>query len=76
MTKKDNSFIPDAGLEHAIDLLRNPPLKQDNLPACFSDNGIGEIATLDLLAPHVLGGAAYLDNPNALAHMDLVEFPS
>jgi len=70
MTNKDNSFIPGAGLDHAIDLLRNTPAKQDKLPDSFSENGVGEIAALELLAPHVLSNAAYLDNPNILAHMD------
>ncbi len=70
MTEKDKSFIPDAGLDHAIDLLRHPPLEQTELPPSFSEHGIGELKTLDLLAPHVLGNAAYLDRSNALAHMD------
>ncbi len=70
MTKQDKSFIPDAGLEHAIDLLRQPPFERVELPTSFSECGIGELETLNLLAPHVLGGATYLDSPNALAHMD------
>lgn len=70
MTDKDTSFILDEGLEHAIDLLRHTPSKQDKLPISFSEEGIGELATLNLLAPHVLGGATYLDGSNALAHMD------
>lgn len=70
MTQQDKSFIPDAGLEHAIDLLRAPPSEQVELPVSFSESGIGELETLDLLAPHVLGGATYLDSPTALAHMD------
>jgi len=70
MTKQDKSFIPDAGLEHAIDLLRHTPPEQVELPVTFSEHGIGELETLDLLAPHVLGSATYLDSPNALAHMD------
>jgi glutamate/tyrosine decarboxylase-like PLP-dependent enzyme len=70
MTKQDCSFIPDTGLEHAIELLRHPPTEQVELPKSFSEHGIGELETLNLLAPHVLGGAAYLDSPDALAHMD------
>jgi len=70
MTKEDKSFILNAGLEHAVDLLRNPPSTQDELPNSFSEHGIGELETLNLLAPHVLGGATYLDSSNALAHMD------
>ena len=70
MTNKTKSFLPDAGLEHAIDLLRQAPKVQENLPDGFPNLGIGELETLDLLAPHVLGRAARLDNPKALAHMD------
>lgn len=70
MTKQDKSFIPDVGLEHAIDLLRHPPSEQVELPVSFSEHGIGELETLNLLAPYVLGSATYLDSPNALAHMD------
>ena len=70
MTNKNKSFLPDAGLEHAIDLLRQAPKVQENLPDGFPNLGIGELETLDLLAPHVLGRAACLDNPKALAHMD------
>ena len=70
MTTQDNSFIPGAGLEHAVDLLRHPPSKQSELPTSFPVHGMGELETLNLLAPHVLGGATYLDSPIALAHMD------
>lgn len=70
MTEQDKSFAPNAGLEHAIELLRHPPSKQDELPGSFSVDGIGELETLNLLAPHVLGSATYLDSPNAFAHMD------
>ena len=70
MTNKNKSFLPDAGLEHAIDLLRQAPKVQENLPDGFPNLGIGELETLDLLAPHVLGCSARLDNPKALAHMD------
>ncbi|MBL4681640.1 MAG: hypothetical protein JKY88_13075, partial [Pseudomonadales bacterium] len=70
MTNKNRSFLLGAGLEYAIDLLRQAPKVQENLPDGFPDLGIGEFETLDLLAPHVLGRAARLDNPIALAHMD------
>ena len=70
MTNKNKSFLPDAGLEHAIDMLRQAPKVQENLPDGFPNLGIGELETLDLLAPHVLGRAARLDNPKAFAHMD------
>ncbi|MFT6898030.1 MAG: L-2,4-diaminobutyrate decarboxylase [Paraglaciecola sp.] len=70
MSKEDKSFTLNAGLEHAVDLLRHPPSTQAELPDYFSEHGIGELETLDLLAPYVLGGATYLDSANALAHMD------
>ncbi len=41
MTKEDKSFILNAGLEHAVDLLRHPPSMQDELPDSFSEHGIG-----------------------------------
>lgn len=70
MSEIDRSFLPDTGLEHAVDLLRQVLKDQVNLPDRFPDLGIGEFQTLDLLAPHVFGGAACLDKSNALAHID------
>ena len=70
MSKLDSSFLPDTGLEYAIDLLRKVPLELDDLPESFPAFGLGEIKTLETLAPHVLGQAARLDAPCALAHMD------
>ena len=63
MTDKSDSFSPNVGLERAIDLLRQPSMVRENLPEEFPNLGIGELETLDLLAPHVLDGAARLDNP-------------
>lgn len=70
MSEKDKSFLPDPGLEHAVDLLRQTSKVQEKLPEGFPNLGFGEFETLDLLAPHVLGRAARLDNSNAFAHMD------
>jgi len=70
MTKKDKSFLPGYGLEHAIDLLKQVPPLQTKVPGELPNIGMGELETLDLLAPHVLGRAARLDSSNALAHMD------
>jgi len=70
MTDKNNSFLPNVGLERAIDLLRQTSMVQENLPDEFPNLGIGELETLDLLAPHVLDRAARLDDPKAFAHMD------
>jgi len=70
MSDKDISFVADEGLEHAVRLLRDNSRKEETLPDNFPASGIGEMETLDLLAPHVLGRAAHLDSPDALAHMD------
>ncbi len=70
MSEKDKSFLPDSGLEHAVDLLRQASEVQESFPDGFPNQGIGELETLDLLAPHVLDRAARLDSSNALVHMD------
>ena len=70
MTKQDKSFQADAGLENALNLLRQPTAQQQPLPKSLAAEGIGEEATLALLAPYVLGEASYLDSPTAFAHMD------
>ena len=70
MNEIDKSFLPDTGLEHAIDLLRQTSKAQEELPDGFPNLGFGELDTLDLLAPHVLDRAARLDKSNVLAHMD------
>jgi len=69
-SNKDQSFSADAGLEHAIKLLRQVSFDPQNLPKKCPNSGLGELETLDLLAPHVLGRAAHLDRSDALAHMD------
>ncbi len=70
MHKKDQSFSSGSGLDHAVDLIDHNFVDQPNLPQQCPMDGIGELATLDLLGPHVLGGAARLDRPDVLAHMD------
>lgn len=67
---KDSSFLPDQGLEYAIDFLRKISAEPEILPRSLPEQGIGEISTLERLAPHVLGRAARLDAPLAIAHMD------
>ena len=47
MSKLDSSFLPDTGLEYAIDLLRKVPLELDDLPESFPAFGVGEIKTLE-----------------------------
>ena len=66
----EKSFSPTPDLEYALKLLTETTSSQENLPKICPNTGIGEMDTLDLLAPHVLGSASYLDSPNALAHMD------
>ncbi|MBE9138964.1 aminotransferase class V-fold PLP-dependent enzyme [Nodosilinea sp. LEGE 07088] len=70
MSIPDSSFLPDAGLEQAIALLRQSPVAWSALPQALPENGMGENATLAQLAPHVFGKAAHLDDPTAIAHMD------
>ena len=70
MPPPDRSFLPDADLEYAIALLRQLPAQPEDLPQTLPDQGLSERVTLERLAPHVLGGAARLDAPFAIAHMD------
>ena len=69
-SNKDQSFSPNAGLEHAIKLLQQVSFEPENLPKKCPNSGLGELETMDLLAPHVLGRAARLDRSDTLAHMD------
>src|SRR5580700_6607191 len=70
----DNEFTADRSrLLHALSLLTD--LRQNGdvvfaLPDVLPEVGIGAKATLDVLAPSVLGGACRLDAPTAFAHMD------
>ncbi|MEO0374634.1 MAG: pyridoxal-dependent decarboxylase [Cyanobacteria bacterium P01_A01_bin.17] len=66
----DDSFRSSTDLDRAVALLRQIPLDPDDLPETLPEMGVGENTTLDLLAPHVLGGAAKLDASDAFAHMD------
>jgi L-2,4-diaminobutyrate decarboxylase len=73
-TMIDHSFDAeraDEGLQHAFCLLlQHGDGEIQSLPSVLPQNGIGEIATLTLLAPHVLGSAAALGASTAMAHMD------
>ncbi len=66
----DESFTANEGLIHALEQLFQSGTETVPLPSTFLENGLGEIKTLDLLAPYVLGGAAKLGKSDALAHMD------
>ncbi|MGK7911791.1 MAG: aspartate aminotransferase family protein [Synechococcus sp.] len=73
MTSSDASFLPSEGLQESFNLLQPDALEslaKDELPEHCPTQGLGESATLRLLAPYVLGSAARLDDPLALAHMD------
>ncbi len=70
MSEQNKSFQADPGLNHALNLLRKNSASQQRLPNELSDRGIGEHATLDLLAPHVFERAAPLDSAATFAHMD------
>jgi L-2,4-diaminobutyrate decarboxylase len=66
----DPSFALDLdGLRHALDLMAAPGAPQ-SLPDRLPEVGLGERATLDRLAPTVLGGARRLDGATGFAHMD------
>jgi L-2,4-diaminobutyrate decarboxylase len=69
---RDRSFLPDLdGLHRAVRALGgDPPRAADGLPLSLPEEGLGEIAVLGRLDSHVLGRAALLDGPSALAHMD------
>jgi L-2,4-diaminobutyrate decarboxylase len=70
----DSEFKAErAGLERALGLLLDRSSLVPSgltLPAELPEFGIGSIAALDRLAPAVLGGAADLAAPTAMAHMD------
>ena len=69
----DSSFIASRpGLEQALEAVLVPPSgsEQPQLPNNLPNKGIGEEATLEILAPIVIGGARHLGAPGAFAHMD------
>lgn len=67
----DHSFAPTAAeLDHAVHLLHVSHSHPKPLPEACPISGLGEEETLNLLAAHVLGRAAFLDKKQSLAHMD------
>ena len=70
MSRLVSSFLIDPKIESAVGLIRDNLLKADELPLTFPESGLGEALALDLLAPYVIGKAAHLDAPHALANMD------
>lgn len=70
MSIKDESFLLNQGIVRAIELMHQDAKPETSLPNGLPTLGIGETATLNLLAPHVLGSASKLDRPDVLANMD------
>lgn len=69
----DIDFLSDReGLLHTVELLNRSyhHVRPNDLPATLPESGLGPRATLDVLAPIVLGGAACLGGARAFAHMD------
>jgi len=69
----DQEFLLDAqALEHAVALMGQVFVSGDavSLGATLPETGVGSLATLDQLAPVVLGQAAHLGSPVAFAHKD------
>ena len=68
----DSSFIPQrGGLEKALDaILRVEAPDGVELPHKLPNEGIGEEAAINRLAPIVIGRARKLGAPDAFAHMD------
>jgi L-2,4-diaminobutyrate decarboxylase len=67
----DPAFLPHSDLEEAIVLLNQTWTGElPNLPDRCPEEGMGELAALRQLAPHVLGRGARLDGDKILAHMD------
>ena len=71
MSKADKSFLPNKDLKHAIDLFYQTFTTQENLPDKFPNCDIGELKTLDLLAPHTIGRSTRLDNCNAFGQQEM-----
>ncbi|WP_448563122.1 pyridoxal phosphate-dependent decarboxylase family protein [Trichothermofontia sp.] len=65
----DPSFSPSHDLTYALECLWSQADGGD-LPSQLPETGIGERATIERLAGHVLGRAAHLEAPTVLAHMD------
>lgn len=70
---KDRAFEPDIdGLRWALEALlgTEDAAPEGYLPEALPVQGLGEMATLETLAPLVLGGARRLGGADAFAHMD------
>jgi L-2,4-diaminobutyrate decarboxylase len=73
MTPSDSSFQPsDRAIRRAVEWIakRKQLLSAQTLGEQLPVSGIGETATLALLAPHILGQACDLGSVESFAHMD------
>lgn len=73
MTEDGEFRVDDEGLWRGVDLLSQAHAVADGplaLPETFPEAGLGSRATLEKLAPLILGGASRLGDPQAMAHMD------
>ena len=66
----DPSFSTHDGLNRALELLASPSRDSVDLPPTLPESGLGDIRALEMLSGPVLGRAAQLGSPTALAHMD------
>ena len=66
----DPSFSTHDGLNRALELLASPSRDSVDLPPTLPESGLGDIRVLEMLSGPVLGRAAQLGSPTALAHMD------
>lgn len=70
MRPPDPSFHTQNGLSLALELLSSHRHDSVDLPHALPESGLGDIRALEVLAGHVLDGAAQLGAATALAHMD------
>ncbi|WP_322629055.1 pyridoxal phosphate-dependent decarboxylase family protein [Halothiobacillus sp.] len=66
----DPSFNTHDGLSRALELLTSRNHDSVDLPLTLPESGLGDMRALEALSSHVLDGAAQLDSPTSVAHMD------
>lgn len=70
---RDDAFHADrTGLQKALDALLDVTYEPhgSELPETLQEHGLGELRVIDLLSPHIIGGARRLGAATAFAHMD------
>jgi L-2,4-diaminobutyrate decarboxylase len=73
MDRPDQAFrLPGSAVSHLLSVDRDvwPPSSLAEFPRAIPEAGIGENATLNLIAPFVLGNATDLGSDTYFAHMD------